>query len=398
MKSFAYRALDDTGRLVAGVVTADDGAAIPGLLLRRRLHLVALDESGNGDEGAGAHTIALDARLRALRATVDYMHAGLAVDVALRLVERSETNLIARNAIGEARRMMAEGDTPASALLRAGLAAPLHSVLLSAGQRAGQLQVALAQLVKEAEYEEQLKRRLVKTLMYPAVLLCTGFATVAVLVVVVVPRFALLAESMGQPLPTTLRVIMEVRSTFMQWGWLVLAAVAAGAIFAARRGSRRLPSRARTLLRRLPMLRSLVRTWDNAARLRALGAMLAGGVALLQAMQHVRASSNSVEGRDAMSRVIERLVAGEPLVPHLIREGLAPGVVAPLLEIGEGSGTLGAAFTKSAIVLQQRAEEQVDAILTLVQPLLILILGAAIAILAGGLLQSVYALRPSAAI
>jgi len=399
MKTFVYRALDETGRTATGVVAAHDAAAASGLLLRRRLHLVALDDGGvSGDHIDAGRSRALpqDIRLRTLRATVEFMQAGLAFEVALRLTERNETDATTRRALGETRRMVGEGETPARALALAGLTTPLQEVVLSAGERAGQLQLALARLVEECAYEEQVRRRLMKALMYPAVLMCTGCATVAVLLLVVVPRFALLAEAMGQPLPATLAGLMAVRAMFTLRGGVALAAATAVVLGAAWRRRLSLADSTRALLRRLPLLRGVLHTWESAACLRALGALLSGGVALLHAMQHVRASTTNIGTRAALSRTIECLVAGEPLVRTLVREGVVPSVVAPVLEIGEGTGTLHAAFTKSAVMLQQRGEEQVDAMLTLVQPLMVLALGAAIAILAGSLLQSVYALRPVA--
>lgn len=394
MKRFRYRALGATGRMHRGIVEADQPRTASQTLGRRGLHVVGLSET---DSIAASSPLQLRARARGVRAIAELTDSGLTLDGSLRVAAQIEADETQAAAAAEARRLLHEGHSASYALEAVGLVTSLQAALLRSAEETGNLSAALSRVAEQLDYEVGIRARVGKALTYPLVLLLTGFVSAGVILLVVVPRFAAVAATFGQQLPMIARGLLSISNALRSNA--VATAVAASLslpfVFVVVRTSA-FQELVREATRQVPIVRGVVALWDAAAHLRSLATMLEAGMPLLRSMQVLRQSANLPRHRDAFSRVIARLTAGEGLVVNLARERLVPNSALPILELGEETGRLPATMHRVSVDLIQQFETRVEHGLTLLQPVLVLAIGGVISIVAAGMLQAMYSIRPAA--
>lgn len=391
MTSYRYRALNATGQLVRGTLVTARYQDVGSHLLRRGLHPLDIHEGPELER-----VLSLPKRADVLRALAEFLSHGISFERAVKHTEATFPGRETAWRLEQVCRLLHEGEAASSAMASVGLLSSLERAVIDAGEHAGDLAGAVSQVATHAAYERDVHAKLLKSLSYPMVLLATGMASALLIAIVVVPRFAVIAQSFGHAPPAFIASIIAFDS-FIANHWVVVLAASLGIFVAiamlSKRHSLRMPLTRAS--RALPGLRGVVRASESAAYSRALGALLRSGMPLMRAMQHMRNSAPTPEMRSAFSRTIERISAGEPLVVCLIQEGVLPASASPTLEVGELSGTLANALLETGKALQRASEQRIEALLSLLQPLLVLTLGSIIAAVAGSLLQSIYSIRPS---
>ena len=300
-----------------------------------------------------------------------------------------------KEALSSASRLIDEGESLSDALDRTGILPTAAVGMLRAGERAGQLQVALARTALHLEHEAAAVARLRRALTYPSFLLVAGFISVAVIVFMVVPRFVALLEDAGQSIPPVTRAVVLGSKALRSYGIPCLMG-AALMVFALRRwtmSARNLAILEEALLR-LPMIGRARHAWLTARMARSLGAMLQSGLPLLRALSVTSESVSDHCIRQRLDRATFRVANGEGLSTSLSGEAVVlPGVIV-LISIGESTGRLGDMVLKAGDMAGAEADRLVDLAMTLTEPALILVFGGIVAVVAAAMFQAVYSLRP----
>ncbi|MDI3281274.1 MAG: type II secretion system F family protein [Bacillota bacterium] len=290
MPSYRYRAADATGRLIQGVLAAEDRLRLLEVLRSRGyypLEAVEVREETGAVAGArGVRRLARRERCALIEALADLIGAGIQVDRALEILEEAFSP--AQRALAAALR----GEVQAGLSLSEAMEkhsrdfSPLQAALVRAGETSGHLGPVLRRLADALWQEEEVRGFVRTTLIYPLILLGVSAAVTAILLIAVVPRFAGVLSGLGRPLPAATRLLLAVSGFLGCWWWLLILAMGAGAVLAAL-GLRRPEVRefAETLLLRLPVAGRLVQGVQTAHLLRTLGLLLRGGVALVQALE-----------------------------------------------------------------------------------------------------------------
>lgn len=391
--AFRYRAARADGALVSGCIDASGSAQATALLLERGLHAVSLAPVAPGDDvrsPASRRALAI-----AFESLASLVRAGVPLERAL-----AATGPIAdpslRPALAEAREKIREGHGLAAALgASGGTFPPIVVAMVLAGERASQLSAALDEIARQLEQEAELAARLRAALSYPLLLLVAGMASVGVIVTVVVPKFAAILDDLGQQLPASTRLLLGA-SRVAQATALPLAVIGALTAVAVARAVRGGPGRVawHRLLLRLPSIGPLRHALASSRFCRAFGGALQAGMPLLAAFDSGREAAADAAMDERFLRARQLVVGGEPLANSLTRKQALTPHALQLLAVGEASGQLGSMASRAGTLTAQAAERQLQSLVRLVEPALIVLFGGLVGLVATALLQAVYSIRP----
>jgi general secretion pathway protein F len=224
-----------------------------------------------------------------------------------------------------------------------------------------------------------------------------GAAAVGLLVGVVLPRFALILADVGQALPTSTRIVLDIASAIRHVS-LPTAIIAACGLLLLQVAIRTPSGRIRydRFLLQLPILGALRRTAASSRICGTLAALLGAGVPITSSISHcARACGNAALSR-ALLTAREDVLHGERLSRALRAHNALTPTAIRLVRAGEESGRLGAMLSHAARLERARSLEQTKSLVRLIEPTLILLTGGVIALVAAALLQALYSMRPVA--
>jgi len=393
MTPFWYRAARADGGIVEGIVEAASASQASSVVTDRGLFPLAVT-LGQAADGScrPAHRRDLAIVFQSIAALVS---AGVPLERAVASSETLARGTL-RQALADARTRLHEGESLAQALAAGrGVVPGIVLGMLRAGERGSQLPRALEQVATHLEQEADLVARVRQALAYPLLLAVVGVTSVLVIGTVIVPRFAELLGDLGQDLPPATRLLL-LGSGLLSHYWFLLipasAAVIALAVEATRRPAGRL--RIEHALLAAPLVGSVRMALATSRIARALGAMLSAGMPLLAALDAAGEAAGDRAVAARLARARERVASGAPLTASLEREdALAPSAL-QLVQVGESSGRLGDMTRRAGDLAAQEAERGLKALVTLVEPALIVAFGGLVAFVAAALLQAVYAIRP----
>ncbi len=252
--------------------------------------------------------------------------------------------------------------------------------MIRSGEAGGQLSAVLERLVEHLERLRALRESVVSATIYPAILLGVAVLSLVAMLGFVVPQFETLFKGMGDALPAPTRIVMAMGRIFSDF-WPVIAAIGA-LVFLAVRGWWRTPSgqqwwQARVL--RLPMVGKLLLKYDLTLFARSFGTLLGNGVPLLTALQIAIQTIGNVNLQQALSNVGPKVKSGGKLTDALQSTGIFEPLALSLVKVGEETGRMGPMLLELARIFNRDVETGIKRGLTLLEPLLILILGVLIA-------------------
>jgi general secretion pathway protein F len=410
MAAFRYRALDSSGRDVAGEVLAATRANALAELASRGLVPIDLRDAPANDAAAGATSSAASAaplssgrswlaRLREPRfggaqlvqvtqAVASLVRAGLTVDRALAIASNLSADVASRAFLEDVGKRVREGATFARAVAASNRPMPGYFVsMVEAGEAGGALATTLLRLGELLKRQQAIRQRVTSALVYPAILVAVVLMTLVVLLAFVLPRFEQLFVESEAPLPLATRVVLSTGRFVADYGlYLTIAIGLAIAI-----GVRWLRSDAGRLSLHRWMLRSrlllgLPASIDTARLLRTLSTLLGNGLPLPAALKVARGTLSNVALRSSLDAAAQRVKAGEPLHAALSGEKLFPPVAAQLARVGEETGRLDELLLSAAEYLEDHSATTLDRLLALLVPALTVGMGLIVAGLIGSVL------------
>ncbi|GMV48267.1 MAG: type II secretion system inner membrane protein GspF [Burkholderiaceae bacterium] len=388
MPAYRYEALDAAGKSQGGLVEADNARAARSQLRARALVPLAVTPVGtaSGDSGGARFTrrvfsgTGLTIWTRQLAGLVA---SGLPLERALAALAEEAEGERQRELVAHLKSEVNAGSPFARALATAPREFDdIYRAVVAAGEQSGALGQVLERLADDLEQRQALRAKVLGAMLYPAIVSAVAVVIVTVLVTYVVPQIANVFTSSKRALPLLTTAMLAVSGFVRSWGWTLLAAlVAGGAAFAAAR--RRAAFRARTdaLVLRLPLVGRLARGY-NAARFGGTLAMLAGaGVPILKALQTAAETLGNramrADALDALAQVRE----GAPLAAALAAKPRFPGLLAMFARLGEQTGQLPVMLARAARQLADEAQRRALAIATLLEPLLIVVMGVVVVLI-----------------
>jgi len=384
MAAFRYEAVDAAGKSRHGTIDAETQRQVREQLRGSGLFPTAIEAANNGDATAIDRTRLPAASLSLVtRLLATLTRSGMPLDQALGAAAEQADDARSAKLFTALRAQVASGETLAGALARwPRTFSELYRGLVAVGGETGRLPEVLARLADYLEAREALRQKFTLALIYPVLVTGIAFAVIAVLLAYVVPQVVSVYQQSRQTLPWLTQALIALSAFFRATGWLWLAGVVA-AIFAFALANRRAAFRARwhgTLLR-MPVAGRLVAAIDTARFASTLAILTASGAPLLRALDAARDVIWSLPLRGAADAAARLVREGVSLARALKEQKVFPPVLIHLVANGEASGQLAPMLERAATLLEQESERRITWFAALVQPALIVAMGAIVLVL-----------------
>jgi general secretion pathway protein F len=402
MPVFAYKGLDGRGKRVSGVRDAENPRVLRGLMRKEGVFVTELSEererviSGKGlsrevdikglfDRVRPQDVAVLTRQLATLSKAGIPLAEGLAA-----LVEQSSGDKLKR-VLAEVRTKVNEGLSLADALAEHPKIFPdLYVNMVRAGEAAGNLDQVLSRLADFLDNQVRMRGKISSAMVYPIVMAVVGMGITAMLMVVVVPKVTEIFADMGRSLPWNTQLLVAISHITGNYWWLLII-LGVGGTWGFRRWKRSpkgKPVWDRIVLR-VWLVGPLVRMIAVARFARVLGTLLAGGVALLRALEIVK----HLLGNDVLIKVVEEarvaIREGESVAGPLARSGQFPPVVTRMIAVGERTGHLEEMLQTVAQAYEVEVDLKIGRLTTLMEPLLILGMGGVVGFIVFSILMPI---------
>jgi len=260
--------------------------------------------------------------------------------------------------------------------------------LVQAGEQAGALEALLDKVATYKEKTEALKKKVKKALFYPAAVLAVAFIVTVVLLIFVIPEFETLYKGFGADLPAFTQFVIGI-SRFVQHDGVFLAAVLAGVVWAFiyfKKRSKAMREFLDRLTLKVPVIGPIMRKAAIARYARTLSTMFSAGVPLVEALDSVAGACGNIVYEKAVLAMRDEVATGQRLQRSMENTGLFPNMVNQMIAVGEESGSLDEMSAKVATFYEAEVDNAVDAMSSLLEPMIMVILG----VLVGGLVIAMY--------
>jgi general secretion pathway protein F len=403
MALFHYRAVDSAGKVVEGSLEAEGERRVVAQLHSMGLVPLRVAVPGETAGASAPHFLARFSRRAASDETLLHftrelsalVNAGLPLDRSLAVVTKLAGDGVFRATLQSLVESVRAGKSLSAALGEHPAVFPkLYVNMIRAGETGGMLEGTLGYLVDYLERSVELRQELKSALTYPALLAVVAALSLCVLFIYVVPKFALLFKGVEDSLPWMTRALINLGSSVTRFGWLLLLlliAGVAGVILYARTPDGRLAWDRFRLRSRL--LGDLSRKLEVARLARTLGALLRGGVPLLEALSTTQGIVKNQLFAAALGQVQSQVRSGRGMARSLTESGLFPEMALQMIAVGEETGKLDAMLANLADHYDQEVKRAAKRLTALIEPALVLFMGLVIGVVVVSLLTGIFSIH-----
>lgn len=260
--------------------------------------------------------------------------------------------------------------------------------LVTAGEQAGALETLLDKIATYKEKTEAVKKKIKKALFYPTAVLVVAFVVTAILLIFVIPEFESLFRGFGADLPAFTQFVIGISNNVREQGWLIAIGIGgsiAGFIWVKKR-SRRMRQFIDRASLKVPIVGPILVKAAIARYARTLSTMFSAGVPLVEALESVAGATGNIVYEDAVMQMRDEVSTGQRLQRAMENTELFPNMVVQMIAVGEESGSLDEMSGKVADFYEEDVDAAVDSMSSLLEPLIMAILG----VLVGGLVIAMY--------
>ncbi|HVM05244.1 MAG TPA: type II secretion system F family protein [Acidimicrobiales bacterium] len=391
--TYTYKVRDKQGKVLQGSLDADSTTLVANKLRQMGYVPIAIDKKANAGlsmelklPGAGKpkiRDIAVFSRQFAVM-----IDSGLSLLRALYVLEDQTENKNLAKVIGEVRQDVEKGSSLSQALARhPKVFSRLYISMVKAGETGGQLDRVLVQLADTIEKQVELRQKIKSAMTYPVAVLALVILILIAMLIFIVPTFETLYDDLGGTLPLPTRVLLLVSSVMVKALPIVILATV-GFVFAFKRWiesdkGRRVWDRFKL---RVPVFGKLVRLIALTRFSKTLAALLHSGVPILESLEITSDTVGNTVVANAVKDVQEGVKQGEPIAQRLENHPVFPPMVVQMLAVGEETGAVDTMLEKVGDFYEREVEATVEALTSLLEPLLICVLGGAV----GAMVVSLY--------
>lgn len=395
MAMYTYEAIREPGNTVRGELEAENEWAAASVLTRRGYHVLSLEDASSSVRGLRLGLFGGVKRrdvVRFTRQLAGLLRAGLPLSGALRTLREQANIPLWASLIGGLHAHLEEGHTFADALAACPEAFDsVYVSLVRAGEEGGTLVEVLDRIAHLVEQREELLGRVRLALVYPGALLTLGCVTVFVMMTFVVPMFTVVFQDTGQALPMPTRVLIAISAALTTWWWIVIPGAIVG-LLTLLRISRTQWGREQigAVGLRMPIFGPMLRLAEVTSFAQTMSTLLQSGIPIVQALAITAATQRNAPYQAAVQELGATIREGETLSAALKRAPLFPPNVASVTAVGEHSGELPNSLRLLAEEINRDLDRQVKVGMTLLEPLLILVLGGVVGFIVLAMLLPIF--------
>lgn len=385
MPVYEYKGLDAAGKSVKGIEDAESKANLRQNLQSRGIFVTEVFE-GKGKRAGSSGDVDFKklfdfVTLRDIslmtRQLATLLKAGIPLVESLNALTDQADKEELKRTLSDVRRKVNEGSSLAAALRdHPKHFSDLYVNMVRAGESSGNLDTVLERLTEFIEAQIELRSKIIGAMIYPAIMLFVGVAIMALLFIFVIPKVTQIFKDQGAALPLLTKALIGVSEIFAS-GWFIVIPLMVASVYGFirwRKSPQGRPIFDRFILK-VPFVGGLIRMIAIARFSRTLGTLLDSGVPLLQALDIVK----DLLGNTRLIEVIEEarinIREGDSIAQPLKRSGEFPPLVTHMIAIGEKSGQLEEMLDNIAISYRQQVDVRIQAMTTLIEPLMIILMG-----------------------
>ncbi len=405
MPVFAYKGLNDKGRQIKGIKEADSGRVLRTLLRKDGVYVTEFHETKSGkDVGPKGKGLNREVDLGGLlgkikpqetavftRQLATLLKAGIPLAESLAALVDQVENPRVKEIVTDVRRRINEGSSLAAAMeAHPKMFESLYINMVRSGEAAGNLDEVLFRLADFADNQIALRAKILSAVLYPIIMAFVGGIIMIVLMVVVVPQITQLFADMDKALPWNTELLIAVSGFIGNYWWaVIIGSIAFYIIFRYWKKTKTGKLKWDMLRLKFPIFGDLSRKVAIARFGSTLGTMLSAGVPLLQALSIVK----NVLGNQVLENVVEdsreSIKEGEAIAAPLKRSKQFPPLMVHMIAVGEKSGQLEVMLSNVAETYQNEVEVRLSRLTTLLEPIMIVVMGGAVAFVVFSILMPI---------
>lgn len=396
MRRFAYKATDSkTKKTVKGVIQADSENAAGKLLMEQGFVPDKIEEEDDNSWLTKlSNRIKTKDRIVFTRQFATLIGAGLPLSNALRtLYEQTESKGM-KGVIGDVLSMVEAGKSLHESCEKfPDVFNNVYLSLIEAGEMSGTLDLALKRLADQQEKDENMMSKIRGAMTYPAIVLVVIIAVVIFMMVTVVPQVENLYNEMGEELPRATQILTQISAFIVNQWYIVVFALAVFVWFFLQFRKTDTGIRWAAIVKlNVPIFKNLFLRLYNSRFARTMQMLLSTGVALLDSMKMAGEAANNVVFNEQILLATEKVQAGKPLSDSLKDKDYMMPLVPQMASIGEESGKIDEMLGKAAQVYEDELDEQINAISTMIEPILMVVMALLIGFIVLAVLLPIYSL------
>jgi len=391
--TFAYKVRDRAGKIVQGTVEAESETAVVGRLRQMGLAPLLIEEH---KESLGKKELHFPGAGRVKPKDIAVMsrqfatmiNSGLSLLRALNILADQTDSSGLRDALSAVRSDVEKGQSLSQALAKhPKVFSRLYVAMIKAGETGGVLDKTLLRMAETMEKEVALRHKIKSAMTYPVVVFGLVIIIVSAMLLFVVPMFKNLYTQLGGTLPLPTRVLILL-SDFIKKAWFIWLPGSIGSIVGFRRWIKTEKGRAKwdAIKLKMPVFGTLVHKTALSRYSRTLAALFRSGVPILQGLDIVKETVNNAVMADAVTEVQLSVKEGASIAKPLESHAIFPPMVVQMRMVGEETGALDTMLEKIADFYDQEVDATVEALTSLIEPLLIAVMGVAV----GGMVVALY--------
>jgi type IV pilus assembly protein PilC len=386
---FIWEGLDKYGKRVKGEMSGTSDALVKATLRRQGVNPLKVTKKAKPLFGSGGGKVTPKDITVFSRQLATMMSSGVPLVQSFEIVGRGHENKAMQELILGIKADIEAGGSLADALGKH----PLHFNelyvnLIVAGEASGILETILHKLATYLEKTEALKSKVKSALFYPTAVIVVAFIITAILMIFVIPQFQALFQGFGADLPWLTKVVIEMSKNFQEYWWAIFGGIG-GVVYGILELKKRSVKVAHffdRMLLKLPVLGPIMEKSAIARFARTLSTMFAAGTPLVEAMTSVAGACGNIIFTEAVLKMRDEISTGTQLQAAMREAKLFPNMVVQMVAIGEESGALDQMLGKVADWYESEVDDAVDALTSLLEPIIMAVLGVVI----GGLVVAMY--------
>jgi len=392
--TYAYKVRDRSGKVLSGTLDADSTALVANRLRQMGYVPIAIDRKAGGSVKRDVAIPGLSNRVKLKEIAIfsrqfaTMINSGLTLLRSLSILVVQTESKFFSSVIDSLRADIQSGSSLSQAMSRHPKQFNrLYVAMIRAGETGGNLDITLSELATTIEKQVELRGKIRSALAYPGMVMAMVLCILTAMLVFIVPIFKKMYDSLKGTLPLPTRILVGVSNIFVHaFPFVILAVV--GAVFGYKRWVRTAPGRQtrdRVFLR-IPVFGGLVRKTAMTRFSSTLATLLSSGVPVLESLEITAETVGNVVVADGVRAIAEGAKRGDAMTRPLEDHPVFPPMVTQMMAVGEETGALDTLLRKVATFYEQEVERTVDALTSLLEPLLIVVLGGAV----GSMVVSLY--------
>ena len=385
---YQWEGTDRNGKKVKGKSMAADEAAVRADLRRQGVVPSRIRKESKGLFSSGGKITAGDIALFS-RQLATMLAAGIPLVQAFEIVGMGHENAAMQKLILAIKSDVEGGSALAEALAKHPIYFDdLFINLVEAGEQAGALETLLDKIATYKEKTEAIKKKIKKALTYPAAVLVVAFIVMTILLVFVIPAFEDLFQGFGADLPAFTRLVIDLSVFVREQGYIIAFGIGAsvGAFLYFKKRSRPMRHFLDRMALKTPVIGPILEKAAIARYSRTLSTMFAAGVPLVEALDSVAGATGNIVYEEGVKMMRDEVSTGQRLQQSMENTDLFPNMVIQMIAVGEESGSLDEMSAKVADFYEEDVDNAVDNLSSLLEPLIMAILG----VMVGGLVVAMY--------